>query len=138
VSGLDTPGLATPPSGPLDPAPDGRGEALTALASARRGRIRRRVVVIVALVVLVVALFAASLMVGHTFYGPGEVIRVILGETVPGASFTVGELRLPRAVLAVLTGLCFGLGGVTFQRSEERRVGKECRRLCRSRWSPYH
>jgi glutamate synthase (NADPH/NADH) large chain/glutamate synthase (ferredoxin) len=24
------------------------------------------------------------------------------------------------------------------QRSEERRVGKECRRLCRSRWSPYH
>jgi biopolymer transport protein TolR len=22
-------------------------------------------------------------------------------------------------------------------RSEERRVGKECRRLCRSRWSPY-
>jgi DNA helicase-2/ATP-dependent DNA helicase PcrA len=24
------------------------------------------------------------------------------------------------------------------RRSEERRVGKECRRLCRSRWSPYH
>ena len=24
------------------------------------------------------------------------------------------------------------------QRSEERRVGKECLRLCRSRWSPYH
>ena len=23
-------------------------------------------------------------------------------------------------------------------RSEERRVGKECDRLCRSRWSPYH
>ena len=24
------------------------------------------------------------------------------------------------------------------RRSEERRVGKECRPLCRSRWSPYH
>ena len=24
------------------------------------------------------------------------------------------------------------------ERSEERRVGKECRLLCRSRWSPYH
>ena len=24
------------------------------------------------------------------------------------------------------------------QRSEERRVGKECLRLCRSRWSPHH
>ena len=26
----------------------------------------------------------------------------------------------------------------THPRSEERRVGKECLRLCRSRWSPYH
>ena len=26
----------------------------------------------------------------------------------------------------------------TVIRSEERRVGKECLRLCRSRWSPYH
>jgi filamentous hemagglutinin len=27
---------------------------------------------------------------------------------------------------------------IATERSEERRVGKECRRLCRSRWSPYH
>src|SRR3546814_13791505 len=27
---------------------------------------------------------------------------------------------------------------VTFERSEERRVGKECVSTCRSRWSPYH
>ena len=26
----------------------------------------------------------------------------------------------------------------SYFRSEERRVGKECRALCRSRWSPYH
>ena len=25
-----------------------------------------------------------------------------------------------------------------FKRSEERRVGKECASMCRSRWSPYH
>ena len=25
-----------------------------------------------------------------------------------------------------------------FLRSEERRVGKECASMCRSRWSPYH
>jgi hypothetical protein len=31
-----------------------------------------------------------------------------------------------------------GYGHSSEQRSEERRVGKECRRLCRSRWSPYH
>ena len=29
------------------------------------------------------------------------------------------------------------VGGVA-ERSEERRVGKECGLLCRSRWSPYH
>ena len=27
---------------------------------------------------------------------------------------------------------------ITDRRSEERRVGKECSAVCRSRWSPYH
>src|SRR3546814_18678675 len=32
-----------------------------------------------------------------------------------------------------------GVAGVTFsERSEERRVGKECVSTCRSWWSPYH
>ena len=35
-----------------------------------------------------------------------------------------------------------GFRGYTYkqnvQRSEERRVGKECASMCRSRWSPYH
>jgi hypothetical protein len=31
-----------------------------------------------------------------------------------------------------------GMQAAFVDRSEERRVGKECRRLCRSRWSPYH
>ena len=31
-----------------------------------------------------------------------------------------------------------GLTAGDIARSEERRVGKECLRLCRSRWSPYH
>ena len=30
------------------------------------------------------------------------------------------------------------LGSGEISRSEERRVGKECPSLCRSRWSPYH
>ena len=29
-------------------------------------------------------------------------------------------------------------GQLTTSRSEERRVGKECEEVCRSRWSPYH
>src|SRR3546814_3459367 len=36
-------------------------------------------------------------------------------------------------------GIAAGGGGSTPSlRSEERRVGKECVRTCRSRWSPYH
>ena len=35
---------------------------------------------------------------------------------------------------------CTALNGVYPHgvRSEERRVGKECSAVCRSRWSPYH
>src|SRR3546814_14869161 len=32
----------------------------------------------------------------------------------------------------------FSLVAVFLQRSEERRVGKECVSTCRSRWPPYH
>ena len=31
-----------------------------------------------------------------------------------------------------------GKNGAGKSRSEERRVGKECASMCRSRWSPYH
>lgn len=79
----------------------------------RRARQRRRVYLVCALVLL--AVYLCALMFGQRFYDPVQVARVILGEPVPGASFTVGELRLPRATLAVLAGAAFGLGGVTFQ-----------------------
>nr|WP_202419077.1 iron chelate uptake ABC transporter family permease subunit [Streptomyces sp. YIM 132580] len=71
--------------------------------------------VILVLAALVVTAFAVTLMAGRTFYPPGDVFRVILGEQVPGATFTVGRLRLPRAVLALVAGFSFGLAGVTFQ-----------------------
>lgn len=60
-------------------------------------------------------MFALTLMLGQSFTPPGDVIAVLLGEEVPGAAFTVGQLRLPRAVMAVLSGFSFGLGGVAFQ-----------------------
>ncbi|MFE3828288.1 FecCD family ABC transporter permease [Streptomyces sp. NPDC059092] len=88
------------------------------VGAAARGRVRRasrRRLVVLALAVLVVAAFSLTLMAGQTFYPPRDVIRVVLGEQVPGATFTVGRLRLPRAVLAMVAGFSFGLAGVTFQ-----------------------
>ena len=57
-------------------------------------------------------------------------------STVFFASFVV--------ILAVLTAVVLEVGRLAYargevaKRSEERRVGKECPSLCRSRWSPYH
>ena len=39
---------------------------------------------------------------------------------------------------SVSSGATLNFASGTMTRSEERRVGKECLRLCRSRWSPYH
>ena len=44
----------------------------------------------------------------------------------PRRTKMVAEKRLPRGTTDIQG------------RSEERRVGKECSELCRSRWSPYH
>ena len=85
------------------------------LIAGRHRRMRRRALVSIVLAVLVATVFFVTLLVGNTFYTPEQVIRVILGESVTGASFTVGELRLPRATLAVLVGFAFGAAGVTFQ-----------------------
>jgi iron complex transport system permease protein len=89
--------------------------SLRTLIDNRRRRQRRYRSVIFILTLLVLALFAVSLTIGQAFTPPLDVIRVLLGEQIAGASFTVGQLRLPRAVMSILAGLSFGLGGVTFQ-----------------------
>ena len=56
-------------------------------------------------------------------------------NTFPGREVRMLEIVLvEREATEEIVG---GLGKWT-PRSEERRVGKECLRLCRSRWSPYH
>lgn len=86
-----------------------------AVIAGRRRRARRRTVVVIVLAAVVAALFATSIMVGSTFYGPDVIIRVLLGEQVPGASFSIADRRLPRAAMAVLVGVAFGMAGATFQ-----------------------
>jgi iron complex transport system permease protein len=81
----------------------------------RHARQRRRRLVIAALSALLIAAFATTLMLGQSFTPLGDVIRVLLGEDIAGVTFTVGQLRLPRALLSILAGLSFGLGGVAFQ-----------------------
>ena len=49
---------------------------------------------------------------------------------------SLAKLTLPSGLLGDPQGS--GRPELPRGRSEERRVGKECLRLCRSRWSPYH
>ena len=65
--------------------------------------------------------------------------------TVPGAPLAFHVMAKPTGAVCNLDcEYCFFLSkemlypGSRFRRSEERRVGKECRTVCRSRWSPYH
>ena len=120
---------------------------------------------------LVAILFLVSLLTGPAGFGPGESLRALLSPQSDAITLVMREIRLPRAILAVLVGVSLGLSGAALQgylrnplaepgligvsgsaalgavialhsglaasfvlRSEERRVGKECR----SRWSPYH
>src|SRR3546814_13723326 len=68
-----------------------------------------------------------------------------MGERPEGVGhyeyMTAGQQRIKMMVdmgkpmIAALKGAVLGAG---CERSEERRVGKECVSTCRSRWSPYH
>ncbi|WP_221584482.1 iron chelate uptake ABC transporter family permease subunit [Microbacterium sp. G2-8] len=85
------------------------------IGTGRRRRARRRLVGISALSVLVIGLGFGMLMLGQTIYPVADVVAVLFGHDVPGASFTVGTLRIPRAVTGVLAGVAFGIAGSTFQ-----------------------
>ena len=85
------------------------------LIANRRRRAGRHAVLLAVLIALVLAVFGITLSLGQSFTPPLDVIRVLLGEDVSGTSFTVRQLRLPRAILSILAGMCFGLGGVAFQ-----------------------
>ena len=69
--------------------------------------------------------------------------RVLLRSAALALVCGLLQALLPRYTLgaALLAPLSVVLGvtaGAVLARSEERRVGKECRIRCRSRWSPYH
>ncbi|MDC7802372.1 iron chelate uptake ABC transporter family permease subunit [Sphingomonas sp. BLCC-B65] len=86
------------------------------LRRTRRSRLTRDAAVLGLLAAVIVGLFFTMLLWGETRISPfGDVLGVLVGRDVPGASFTVGELRLPRALGAVLAGAAFGLGGTLFQ-----------------------
>ena len=79
----------------------------------------RRRLVTFALLALLALTFATALYLGDYHVPPGEVVRSLLspvtGLADKGVDFIVLQVRLPRAMLAVLTGIAFALSGIIFQ-----------------------
>ncbi|OLS44544.1 hypothetical protein BV509_09465 [Rhodovulum sulfidophilum] len=91
---------------PGDDTAAGLGIRVARIAAAGRARRAR---IALGLGALPCAGVAPVLMSGPALTPPLELLRVLAGGDVPGASFAVRELRLPRAVLAALAGMGFGL-----------------------------
>src|SRR3546814_19545178 len=75
---------------------------------------------------------------GGVYYTPRPLIRAIVRVTAP----QLGE-RIYDGAVGSAGFLCEAFDFLRTEnpkrsRSEERRVGKECVRTCRSRWSAYH
>lgn len=100
--------LATPA------APAGAAARDVVRVARRRPRRRHRALVLALSVVLILAFGARVLLGDYTVTIP-DFIRIVTGTDIPGASYIVMESKLPRAVLAVLTGAAFGVAGAIFQ-----------------------
>jgi iron complex transport system permease protein len=67
------------------------------------------------LVLLTAGLFAASLMVGPVRIPPGDVWAALFNTDLGPIATVVRELRLPRAILAVVIGASLGISGAALQ-----------------------
>ena len=106
------------------------------------------------LILLPLLIMVVCMGIGRIYMSPVEIVsdlyRIVTAgpdSVEPQVYSVLINVRLPRIILAALCGAGLAVSGAAFQsifsnalatpdtlRSEERRVGKECR----SRWSPYH
>lgn len=104
MNGLDT--MAEQPTA---------AEAAARLGRLRRHRTRRFGAVCLALSLAVLTALLVSLCTGDIALPVGDVWDTLLGGGDAGSRFVIVELRLPRALLALLVGFAFGLSGAVFQ-----------------------
>ena len=95
-----------------------------------------------------------SITVGTAVFGESGGYIVDDDSYMPANDYLISACILPIGSRNIFIGMmaeALGLRGINhffpptilpvedgFDRSEERRVGKECASMCRSRWSPYH
>ncbi|WP_189216645.1 MULTISPECIES: FecCD family ABC transporter permease [Streptomyces] len=90
-------------------------DAVARVGRLHRGRRVRFTVVCLVLAVVALAALLLSLTIGDIDVPLADVLAVLTGGGDPGSRFVIHELRLPRALLALVIGCCFGLSGAVFQ-----------------------
>lgn len=92
-----------------------KNESVKFIMAGRRQRHRRWILVTGFLAALAFILCCAMLLLGNTIYPVIDVIRVLSGEELQGASFAINTIRLPRMLAGLFAGFAFGIAGNTFQ-----------------------
>ena len=92
-----------------------RSAALAVVRRARRRPARRTNWVLALLGVALVAVFCLRTLGGDFTITLPDFFRIVSGTDIPGASYILMQSKLPRAVLGVLVGAAFGVGGAIFQ-----------------------
>src|SRR3546814_17170334 len=83
----------------------------------------------------------SSDLLGATTYYNRLAQRVTAAMSVPTAAgklYDIDTRLRPQGAQGPLVVTLDSFERYQRERSDERRVGKECVRTCRSRWSPYH
>src|SRR3546814_20095838 len=83
----------------------------------------------------------SSDLAGRVDVAEAEALAAQIGKRANGALLARDEQRMEALIDIALHERCDAVTRVRLhvgERSEERRVGKECVSTCRSRWSPYH
>lgn len=78
-------------------------------------RRKRWILMTILLLIIAIGLCITMMLMGNTTYSPQVIIKVLLGEQIKGATFTIWQVRLPRMLAGVLAGLAFGISGNVFQ-----------------------
>ncbi len=92
-----------------------RASSREIVRAARRRPARRHAVVVAALTVALGTVFVCRVTLGDFIITVPDTLRILSGTEIPGASFILMENKLPRAVLGILVGTAFGVGGAIFQ-----------------------
>ncbi|WP_347730289.1 iron ABC transporter permease [Streptomyces sp. CAU 1734] len=96
---------------------DVRAVTLARMRSSHRGRNRRTTAVSTGLVAGLLALFAASVLLGGLGrVDPADVVPAAFGLRDGLADYVIFETRIPRALAALLAGALFGISGAIYQR----------------------